>query len=124
MDSTAGLATVSDVGELEDTTRAETGASSVSADADRVAAFLASDPVLDARLPAIEEKIHQHFGPEARIERKIFSPKDEVGAADEFHLEILTEESFDEKVWHLRALIGEEDELLAPVRPQLTIGIL
>jgi hypothetical protein len=96
----------------------------VSTDADLVAAFLAADPELDARLPAIEAKIREHFGPETRIERTIFSPMDEADASDEFHLDLITEQTFDEKVCHLRALISEEHNLLVPVRPRLTIGIL
>jgi hypothetical protein len=49
---------------------------------------------------------------------------DEENAPDKFHLEVVTEQTFDEKVGHLRALISEEHELLDPVRPRLTIGIL
>ena len=124
MNSTTGLATVSDVGRPDDKRREGAGVSCVSTDPDRVAAFLAADPELDARLPAIEEKVREHFGPETRIERTIFSPMDEEDAPDEFHLEVVTEQTFDEKVGHLRALIAEEHELLAPVRPRLTIGIL
>jgi hypothetical protein len=124
VNSTAGIATVSDVGRPEDKTRAEAGVSSVSAAADRVAAFLAVDPELDARLPSIEEKIRKHFGPEARIERTIFSPMDEEDAADQFHLRVVADMDLDERIERLKDLIGEEHELLAPVRPQLTIGIL
>jgi hypothetical protein len=124
VNSTTGLATVSDVGRPDDKTREGTGVSCVSTDPDRVAAFLAADPELDSRLPAIEEKVREHFGPETRIERTIFSPMDEEDAPDEFHLEVITEQTFDEKVGHLRTLIAEEHELLAPVRPRLTIGIL
>jgi hypothetical protein len=121
VNSTAGIATVSDVGGPEDKTRAEAGVSSVSAAADRVAAFLATDP---ERLPAIEEKIREHFGSEARIERTIFSPMDEEGAPDQFHLRVVADMDLDERIERLKALIGEEHELLAPVRPQLTIGIV
>jgi hypothetical protein len=124
VNSTTGLATVSDVGRPEDKAREGAGVSCVSTDPDRVAAFLAADPELDARLPAIEEKVREHFGPETRIERTIFSPMDEEDAPDEFHLEVITEQTFDEKVGHLRTLIAEEHKLLAPVRPRLTIGIL
>jgi hypothetical protein len=124
VNSTTGIATVPDVGRPEDKTRAEAGVSSVSAAADRVAAFLAADPELDARLPTIEEKIRKHFGPEARIERTIFSPMDEEDAADQFHLRVVADMDLDERIERLKALIGEEHELLAPVRPQLTIGIL
>ncbi|MCW2981858.1 MAG: hypothetical protein JWO14_3585 [Solirubrobacterales bacterium] len=124
MNSTAGIATVSDVGKPEDETRAEAGVSSVSAATDRVAAFLATDPELDSRLPAIEEKIREHFGPEARIERTIFSPMDEENAPDQFHLRVIADMDLDERIERLKALIGDEHELLAPVRPQLTIGIL
>ncbi len=124
MNSTIGLDTVFDMGRPDDKTRAGAGVSCVSADPDSVAAFLAADPELDSRLPAIEEKIGEHFGPETRIERTIFSPIDEEDAPDEFHLDVVTEQTFDEKICHLRALIREEHELLAPVRPRLTIGIL
>ena len=124
MNSTRGLSTVSDVERPDDKRREGAGVSCGSTDPDRVAAFLAADPELDARLPAIEEKVREHFGPETRIERTIFSPMDEEDAPDEFHLEVITEQTFDEKVGHLRTLIAEEHELLAPVRPRLTIGIL
>jgi hypothetical protein len=124
VNSTTGLGTVSDVERPDDERREEAEVSCVSTDPDRVAAFLAADPELDSRLPAIEEKIRVHFGPETRVERTIFSPMDEDDAPDEFHLDVVTQQTFDEKIDHLRALIGEEQELMAPVRPRLTIGIL
>lgn len=125
MNSTAGIATVCGVGRPKGETRAEAGVSSVSVAADRVAAFLAADPELDSRLPAIEGKIREHFGPEARIERTIFSPLDEEDAPDQFHLKVVVAGmDLDERIERLKALIGDEHELLAPVRPQLTIGIL
>jgi hypothetical protein len=77
VNSTTGLGTVSEVGKPEDKTRARAEVSCVSADADRVAAFLASDPELDSRLPEIEAKIRAHFGAKTKIERTIFSPMDE-----------------------------------------------
>jgi hypothetical protein len=111
VNSKAGPVTVVDVEGLDDQT-------------DEVAAFLAADPELDSRLPEIEEKVLQHFGPETRIERTVFHPMDEEDADAMFILDVVTGLSFDEKVDRLKALLGEEDELLAPVRPQLTIGIL
>lgn len=124
MNSMTGLGTVSDVGRPDDKKREGAGVSCVSTDPDRVAAFLAADPELDSRLPAIEEKVREHFGPETRIERTIFSPMDEEDAPDEFHLQVIADLDLDERIERLKALIGEERDLLAPVRPQLTIAIL
>jgi hypothetical protein len=98
--------------------------SCTSVDEADIAAFLTANPELDSRLPAIEERVLAHFGPDARLQREIFTPFDEEDAAPQFHLQVITEQSFDEKICHLRSLLGEERELMAPVRPPLTIGIL
>jgi hypothetical protein len=111
VNSKAGPVTVAGVGGLEDQT-------------DDVAAFLAADPELDSRLPEIEERVLHHFGPGTRIERTVFHPMDEEDADDIFILDVVTDLSLDEKIDRLKTLLGEEHELLAPVRPRLTIGIL
>jgi hypothetical protein len=111
VNSKAGPATVVVVERHEDTT-------------EDVAAFLAADPELDSRLPEIEERVLHHFGPGTRLERTVFHPQDEEDPEDMFILQVVTNQPFDEKVERLKALLGEEHELLAPVRPQLTIGIV
>ncbi|HEY0280827.1 MAG TPA: hypothetical protein VGC32_21385 [Solirubrobacterales bacterium] len=89
-----------------------------------VVAFLAAAPVLDSRLPKIEARILAYFGPEARLERQIFSPRDEEDAVDQFHLRVVTDMDLDQRIDRLRAVLRDERELLTPVRPPLTIGIL
>jgi uncharacterized protein YicC (UPF0701 family) len=118
VDSTAGVVTVSDV------EKPEGKPSCISVAEEDVAALLSTVPELDSRLPKIEERILAHFGPEARIERQIFSPWDEEDAVDQFHLRIVTDMDVDKRIDRLKAFLREERELLAPVRPPLTIGIL
>ena len=130
MNQMTGGATVFDVGNLDGKTpfekRPRSGQrdSCVSVDEADLAAFLAAAPELNSRLAKIEARILAHFGPDARIQRELFTPWDEEEAADQFHLRIVTEISFTERVDRLRAVLREEHELLAPARPPLTIGIL
>jgi hypothetical protein len=118
VDSTAGVVTVPDV------EKPKGKPSCISVAEEDVAAFLATAPELDSRLPKIEERILAYFGPEARIERQIFSPWDEEDAVDQFHLRIVTDMDLDKRIDRLKAILREERKLLAPVRPPLTIGIL
>jgi hypothetical protein len=111
VESTVGLVTVGGVETLDD-------------DQKDVADFLAANPELASRLPEIEEKVLHHFGAGARVQRTVFHPLDEEDPEDMFILQVITSQPFDEKVDRLRALLGEERELLAPVRPLLTIGIV
>jgi hypothetical protein len=111
VESTAGLVTVGEVETVDD-------------DQEDVAAFLAGDPELHLRLPKIEERVLHHFGPGARLERTVFHPRDEENPEDMFFLRVVTDLSFEEKIDRLKAVLREEHELLAPVRPQLTIDIL
>jgi hypothetical protein len=111
VESTLGLVTVGGVETLD-------------GDQEDVAGFIATNSELASRLPEIEEKVLHHFGPGTRTERSIFHPMDEEDAEDMFILDVVTDLPFDEKVDCLKALLAEEHELLAPVRPLLTIGIV
>jgi hypothetical protein len=117
VDSTAGVVTVSEVEKPE-------GKPCISVAEEDIASFLATAPELDSSLPRIEERILAHFGPDARIERQIFSPWDEEDAVDQFHLRIVTDMDLEERIDRLKAVLRHERELLAPVRPPLTIGIV
>ena len=123
MNSMPGGATVSDVERPEGKAPFESD-SCTSVDDATIAAFLAAAPELNSRLPEIEERILAHFGSDARLQREIFTPWDEEDAVAQFHLRVVSEMPIDEKVDRLRNVLREEHELLAPVRPPLTIGIL
>jgi hypothetical protein len=111
VESTVGLVTVGGVETLD-------------GDLEDVTGFLAANPELASRLPEIEEKVLRHFGPGTKTERTVFRPMDEEDAEDMFILDVVTDLPFDEKMDRLKALLGEAHELLAPVRPLLTFGIL
>lgn len=91
-------------------------------DADAVEAFLAADPQLAARLPEIEAKFRDRFGPEVRIERGLDTEpgSEEVGIYLRAHNAL----SFDENLKLLTAMLMEEDDLLGPVADRLGIGFL
>jgi hypothetical protein len=111
VNSKAGAATVVDMAGLDDKT-------------DDVAAFLAADPELESRLPAIEERVLDHFGPGARVERTVAHLHDEEDADDVFVLRVVTDLDLDEKLDRLGVLLDEQHELLAPFKPRLRVGIL
>jgi hypothetical protein len=90
----------------------------------RVSALLAADPELSSRLPEIEAKVLEYFGPEARIERKIIDPHDNPDGHDEFYLRVSTDLSVAEAGDRLEALSDREHVLLGPVAGRLAIGFL
>lgn len=91
---------------------------------ERVAALLAADPELAARLGAIEAALRAHFGPEARVERRIIEPCGLPDGRDQLYLRIHTDASVDEEIDRLGEFLRLEEELLAPVMSRLTIGFL
>jgi hypothetical protein len=86
-----------------------------------IEAYLAGDPELAVRLPEIEARVREHFGPEAQIERglDIEPGSPEVG----FSLRVRNDLSFDENLTQLSAVL-EDRKLLEPVADRLTIGFL
>jgi hypothetical protein len=92
--------------------------------AERVSTLLAADPDLSSRLPEIEAKILEYFGPGARVERKIIEPWDVPDGHDEFYLRVHTDLSVSEASERLGNLLEGERDLLSPVRSRLTIGFL
>jgi hypothetical protein len=92
--------------------------------AGRVATLLSADPELSARLPEIEAKVLEYFGPGARVERKIIEPLDVPDGHDEFYLRVHAELSVSEASERLGNLLEGERDLLSPVRSRLTIGFL
>jgi hypothetical protein len=92
--------------------------------AGRVATLLAADPELSSRLPEIEAKVLEYFGPGARVERKIIEPWDVPDGHDEFYLRVHAELSASEASERLGNLLEGERDLLSPVRSRLTIGFL
>jgi hypothetical protein len=92
--------------------------------AERVAALLATDPDLSSRLPEIESKVRDYFGPGTRIERKIIEPWDIPDGHDEFYLRVHTGLSIHEASERLGDLFNDEEDLLGPVSGRLTIGFL
>jgi hypothetical protein len=90
----------------------------------RVAALLDADPDLASRLPAIEAKIHEHFGADARIRRSVIAEYDDPEGGDGLYLGVCTGLSFDEEIERLGKLLVSSDDLLEPVRERLTIGNL
>jgi hypothetical protein len=97
-------------------------AASAPVDADAVETFLAADPELAARLPEIEAKFRERFGPDVRIERGMDTEpgSEEVGIYLRAHNAL----SFDENLKRLKAMLIEEDDLLGPVADRLGIGFL
>jgi hypothetical protein len=90
--------------------------------AEAIEAFLAGDPELAARLPEVEARMREHFGPEVRIERGLDV---EPGSAEiGFYLRAHNDLPFDENVERLGALLAQEEELLGPVADRLGIGFL
>jgi hypothetical protein len=89
-----------------------------------VAALLDADMELASLLPAIEARIHHHFGADATIERTIITDHDAPESGDELYLRIRTSLDHDEEVDRLIDLLREESDLLEPVRARLTIGTL
>ncbi len=86
-----------------------------------VEAYLAGDPELAARLPEIEARVREHFGPEVRIERGLdIEPGSPVIG---FSLRAYNGLSFDENLTRLTAVLMDRD-LLEPVADRLTIGFL
>jgi hypothetical protein len=92
--------------------------------ATRISALLAADPELSSRLPEIETKVREYFGPEAEIERKIIEPWDIPDGHDEFYLRVSTDLSVAEAGDRLGDLSEAEHDLLGPVADRLTIGFL
>jgi hypothetical protein len=90
----------------------------------RISALLAADPELSSRLPEIETKVREYFGPEARIERKIIEPYDIPDGHDQFFLRVRTDLSVSEAGDRLGDLFEGEHDLLGPVAGRLTIGFL
>jgi len=91
---------------------------------ERVDALLAADPELRSRLSEIEAALVGHFGPGARVERKIISEYDDPGGGDELYLRVHTDLSYGEEVDRLAEFLRRQEGLLAPVRQQLVIGFL
>lgn len=86
-----------------------------------VEAYLAGDPELAARLPEIEARVREHFGPEVQIERGLdIEPGSSVVG---FSLRVHNGLSFDENLTRLTAVLMDRD-LLEPVADRLTIGFL
>jgi hypothetical protein len=92
--------------------------------AERVSTLLAADPDLSSRLPEIEAKVLEYFGPGARVERKIIEPWDIPDGHDEFYLRVHADLSVSEASERLGNLLEGERDLLSPVRSRLTIGFL
>jgi hypothetical protein len=90
----------------------------------RVAAVLDADPDLRRRLGAIEAALLEHFGPEAKVERKVISDFEERGEPDELYLHVNVDLSLDERINRLREFLRDEEELLAPVHRHLVVGFL
>jgi hypothetical protein len=111
VNSRSGPATVVDMGGID-------------RNADRVATFLASDPELEARLPAIEERVLHHFGPGATVKRKVIEAIDDPDGRDEFYLRVYADRPTAEMIDRLGELLEHERDLLAPVKDRLTIGFL
>lgn len=89
----------------------------------RVAAFLAADPELAARLPEIEARLREHFAPVERIDRSIGEEIEGEGD-DVLYLEARNGLSFDENSKRLMAMLERERDILDPVADQLTIAFL
>jgi hypothetical protein len=92
--------------------------------AERVSVLLSADPELSARLPEIEAKVLEYFGPGARVERKIIEPWDIPDGHDEFYLRVRTDLSVREQIDRLSAVLEGEQDLLRPFLDRLTIGFL
>jgi hypothetical protein len=90
----------------------------------RVSALLAADPELCSRLPEIEAKVLEYFGPGARVERKIIEPHGIPDGKAEFFLRVSTDLSVAEAGDRLEALSEGEQVLLDPVAGRLAIGFL
>jgi hypothetical protein len=92
--------------------------------AERASALLAADPELSSRVPEIEAKVLEYFGPEARVERKIIEPWDIPDGKPKFFLRVSTDLSVAEAGDRLEALSEGEQVLLDPVAGRLAIGFL
>jgi hypothetical protein len=90
--------------------------------AGRIATLLSADPELSVRLPEIEVKVLEYFGPGASVERKIIEPYENPDGHDEFFLRVHTKLTFPEASDRLGDLLEGERDLLSPVASQLTIG--
>jgi hypothetical protein len=90
----------------------------------RVSALLANDSELSSRLPEIEAKVLEYFGPGARVERKIIEPYDIPDGHEQFYLRVSTDLSVSEAGDRLEALSEGEQVLLDPVAGRLAIGFL
>jgi hypothetical protein len=90
----------------------------------RISALLAADPELSSRLPEIETKVREYFGPDARVERKIIETHDIVDGQAEFYLLVRTDLSVAEAGDRLEALSEGEQALLDPVADRLAMGFL
>jgi hypothetical protein len=91
---------------------------------EQVAKLLAAHPELRSRLPAIEAAVVRHFGPGARVERQIIIDYEGTEEDDELLLHVRTDLSLEERIERLSEVLQHEEELLAPVRRHLVIGII
>jgi hypothetical protein len=90
----------------------------------RVSALLAADPELSSRLPEIEAKVREYFGPESKVERKIIDPHDIPDGREQFYLRVRTDLSVAEAGDRLGDLFEGQHDLLGPVEGRLRIGFL
>ncbi len=91
----------------------------------RVAAVLDADPELQAKLEAVEGALIAHFGTGTEIERKVVSEfYDDPEGSDELYLRLRNDVPFDANIDRLADFLREEEDLVAPVLPRLTIGFL
>jgi hypothetical protein len=91
---------------------------------EQIDAVLDADRELKSRVGAIEAALLEHFGPGARVERKIISDYEEEGGSDELYLRVHTSLSVDEEIDRLGEFLRRHEDLLNPVHRSLVIGFL